>query len=315
MTVEERARELLGQTPNEKMRVIKILRTEYCLELSEAKQIVDEISVGGIIFSNLSSERVNKEDSRKESVIVNTTNHESSKCETKINYNEGTNLLNDYKAIRKTLSKLLSEQEQLERYGKRIQKLQDEEKKIQESHGVVGKIFTGIGFLVIFIGFLGGLIVIGIIIGVLVMTIGDSIDKYIERAKEFRENNIMPIMTKATECKTKIDEIWTRNEMILYEQMIPDEYKQISTIDYFIRALETGRAENQKELFNLYEEESHRRRVELVQNELLDTQKKQLQVSKDQMENLRNIQKNQKHISRQVKYGNTISTLDFLFKK
>lgn len=46
MTVYERAKELLEETPNEKTRVIKILRTEYGIRLSEAKEIVDMTVLG-----------------------------------------------------------------------------------------------------------------------------------------------------------------------------------------------------------------------------------------------------------------------------
>ena len=104
--------------------------------------------------------------------------------------------------------------------------------------------------------------------------------------------------------------------------MIPHKYQDMEILNNFIIILNDGRADNQKEVFNIYEEEQHRKEVInlqrlQIQNQesMIEMQKKQNQLSEQQLNKLANIQKGQRKISKQVKYGNVISTLDFLFKK
>lgn len=104
--------------------------------------------------------------------------------------------------------------------------------------------------------------------------------------------------------------------------MIPHKYQDMEILNNFIIILNDCRADNQKEIFNIYEEEQHRKEVInlqrlQIQNQesMIEMQKKQNQLSEQQLNKLANIQKGQRKISKQVKYGNVISTLDFLFKK
>ena len=104
--------------------------------------------------------------------------------------------------------------------------------------------------------------------------------------------------------------------------MIPHKYQDMEILNNFIIILNDCRADNQKEVFNIYEEEQHRKEVInlqrlQIQNQesMIEMQKKQNQLSEQQLNKLANIQKGQRKISKQVKYGNVISTLDFLFKK
>lgn len=325
MTVYERAKELLDQNPNEKVKVIKILKEEYGLELAEAKEVVDKVNIG-IVYEGDSILQRDVRTSQCEMAGTEFAVQVPSSVEVssvRINTKESGELLNDYRRIKRVVVELLDRQSNLNALANVLKQKMDEEDKISKKNGIVGNIFWTISILIFFTGFTGGLfgIIFGLIIAVIVAFIGEKIDaaivkdKYKIKAEVYHNQEVVPLIEQAQIIKNNIDEIWETEEMQLYERTIPEEYRQLSALDYFIRALETGRASNQKELFNLYEEEAHRRRMESLQSEILDTQQKQLDVSKEQSDKLDAIQKSQKHISKQVKYGNTVSTLDFLFKK
>ena len=104
--------------------------------------------------------------------------------------------------------------------------------------------------------------------------------------------------------------------------MIPEKYQTIEALNQFVIILKDGRADSQKEVFNIYEEEEHRREMinlqqMQIQNQvsMIEMQKQQNQLSEEQLDELNNIKMGQRKISKQVRYGNVVSTLDFLFKK
>ena len=95
----------------------------------------------------------------------------------------------------------------------------------------------------------------------------------------------------------------------------------------------TKRADTEKELFNLYEEEIHRRQSIALQNQAIQLQREQIRYSQDILNSQRaqndlirsqteanerafkNIEKSQKKISRQTRYGNVVSTVTMLKTK
>jgi Zn finger protein HypA/HybF involved in hydrogenase expression len=59
------------------------------------------------------------------------------------------------------------------------------------------------------------------------------------------------------------------SKLAVYENTIPEVYRNEDAINFFITALETLRADSEKELFNLYEEDLHRRKIEQLEQEKL----------------------------------------------
>lgn len=234
-----------------------------------------------------------------------------------------SSLLDKYIAIRKVLLELLNAQEIAEKNYNLLKEKQEQENKIRNKEGIVGKIFSILGVSIFVIstggGFIGG--IVGLIILVILFAIGSKLDKmvvkdkFIIQADKFHETNVIPIIEILEQNKKDIELIWEKNEMTMYEQIVPKEYRSLDILEFFIHALEIGRASNQKELINLYEEEQYRRRVEASQAEILDTQKKQLSETQKQNNQLSDIKKKQQKISRQVKYGNILNTIDFFTKK
>lgn len=243
----------------------------------------------------------------------------------------GKDLLEDYCMIREKLALVIELQDMLNEIHKEIVIAQYEEKKIREKGGIAYIACVIIAAIVLGICSLGGVFgfIIGLIPAIILVLIGHKFDERSsaikrrnEMADEFYKEKIDPLVKKFEETKKMIDELWDSDELKLYERIVPEEYKTLQAIDFFIKALKSGRANSQKEVFNLYEDELYRQKVILMQNEMLDKQDQQLDISKTQVEMLNNIGKNQEHalkiqkkISRQVRYGNAVTTLDFLKAK
>lgn len=138
----------------------------------------------------------------------------------------------------------------------------------------------------------------------------------------------MPQIDKVNTTQNEIDLLWEKSDLQMFEKMFPEEYRSLEALDFFIRALEVGRATTEKELFNLYEENLHRQKMEKLQlqqvqyaRKALSTQQEQLKVSqeqsvlaKKQIENMKQIEKGQKKISKQTRYGNVVNTINLLKK-
>lgn len=315
--IEERIRELSDdpEYQGQRMKILKIIRDEYDIKLEEAKKIIDEVlddkNMGIISYPNkYNAINIPKTGLNKQSEILGS-------------HKTGMELLKVYKRIRARLDELLSRQDDLNKAIEEVKNVQEKENKIRNKKGIVGNVIGFIGILFLVCCFLAGVggIIIGFIGCIIIQSIGNAIDKKIvkdkfeKQADEYNTQFVIPAKNKAQELKSLVDQIWETDEMILYEQIIPEEYKELEIMDFFIRALEIGRASNEKELFNLYEEELHRKKVESMQKEMLENQQKQIDTSKEQLKQLDAISREQRHISRQVKYGNVVGTLDLLKKK
>lgn len=304
---------------NDKVEFIKKIRTECNLGLKEAKTFADEF------LETLDNNQITDTPILTDKVIKDNAEEISSEISNPFIASQlsSEELLDLYKRIRIKVNDLLDSQELLDKAILDLEENKKKEDKIRNKMGIVGNTFSILGLLIIVVCLSNGFwaIIMGILVALVIGGIGVAIDskitkdKYIIQADEFHENVVELSILKVDNYKEKIEQIWSTDEMSLYEKCIPEEYSSLGTIDFFIRALEIGRATNQKELINLYEEETHRRRIEANQSRILSNQEEQLEASKQQTKQLKDISKKQRKISRQVKYGNTVSTLDYLFKK
>lgn len=130
-----------------------------------------------------------------------------------------------------------------------------------------------------------------------------------------------------------LDTYWDSEEIKLMEMVVPDKYQSVDAINFFVNLLVTKRADTEKELFNLYEEEIHRRQSIALQNQAIQLQREQIRYSQDILNSQRaqndlirsqteanerafkSIEKSQKKISRQTRYGNVVSTVTMLKTK
>jgi len=201
-------------------------------------------------------------------------------------------LIDQYKAIKTKLDEIITHQTTLENYNKEIENVYETEKKMIKGEtpdwvylsaliaAVVG-LFIGNGFF--------GRIIAAIFLAVIAYFFLDYVvyknciypfkkDKLIQEATEYREKKLAEIQSMIDKTKGDIDDCWTSKEMELYELAVPPQYQSYEAIECFISLLTSRRADTEKELFNLYEEEKHRREMEAMQQQ-------QLQYSKDIISN------------------------------
>lgn len=322
--IKQRIIELYMQDPEHKVKLVQKVKEEYGYSITEAKNIVDEVlsEVNKVDNDSVDDSRSVEENNERVSIKTDHSEFANKSTET---------LLNDYLGIRTKLVEVDRQKNELFRTQVKIQNsINEEEKILNEMDGTIYACYTISAITII-----GGLIFlahIGLIIGIVVFVILSRVAKkhFAEevlpnnkiKAQEYHESVIEPLLERFEEIKLEIDELWDSDELVLYEKMVPDEYKDMNAINFFVRALEVGRAETQKELFNLYEDELHKQRMVTMQKEMIDKQNEQIQIAKDQNAKLDSISEQQeksntmqKKISRQLRYGNAVNTIDLLTAK
>lgn len=197
-------------------------------------------------------------------------------------------LIDQYNTIKAKLDEIISLQNTLENYNNEIANVYETEKKMIKGETPVW-VYWGTLILAI-VGFISG----GIIAAIIAVGFGGYCflyytiykccvypfikDKLIKAATEYREKRLAEINEMIDKTKDDIDECWSSKEMELYELAIPPQYQSYEAIECFISLLKSRRADTEKEVFNLYEEEKHRREMEAMQQQ-------QLQYSQDIISN------------------------------
>ena len=154
-----------------------------------------------------------------------------------------------------------------------------------------------------------------------------------QQADQYHLDNVIPAQEEIYDCQELLDTYWDSEEIKLMEMVVPDKYQSVDAINFFVNLLVTKRADTEKELFNLYEEEIHRRQSIALQNQAIQLQREQIRYSQDILNSQRtqndlirsqteanerafkSIEKSQKKISRQTRYGNVVSTVTMLKTK
>ena len=213
----------------------------------------------------------------------------------------------------------------------RAEQTLEENRKTEEE--MKGKLESGIGwpFLIIgaILGFMGGGIIgavilgiIGVVVAFLIYSIFNSIFG-IEKKKESRvatAHESVELWRKTVEReKGKIIEVESMEAFKEMKKDVPEEYISLDAFDFFIRMLKNGQADTEKELYNMYMQENkqesmmelQRQQIDLA-NEQLATQQEQLESNKRLEGSLGEISKKQDKLSKQARYGNVVSTLNYL---
>lgn len=244
-------------------------------------------------------------------------------------------LLESYIRIRGKVLQLLAQQDKYQEVCNQLSEAQKKEKSIREEHpmGTVGciiwllvSVFVYIIFRNMFDGVVG--VVAVVIVAFIINAIDEAIKKgksdnaeSIEKANKFHFETVVKLEQVVRDQKQVIDTLWESEEMIMFEKLIPDAYKTIDALNFFIQSLENRRADTDKELFNLYEDYISKQQMIELQNQQLATQNEQLAatqqanaLNQEQLNKLKDIQRNQKKLSSQQKYGNVVSTINLLKK-
>ena len=206
---------------------------------------------------------------------------------------EREQLLEKYKRIEKNMKAVKDKQREAEKTEEEYGVAKKEEKSIRDNIGCLpmliflSGIVVGIAGLTAFVGllsesllgafvFLGG----GIALALLIMAGAEKVnlalnqEKNDAKADEYHREVVLPLESKLEEVRTEYTNMKNLQEMILAQDEIPEPYQSLETIAYFVQVLENRRADSEKEIYNLYEEELHRRHLEEQQQQLLEEQKK-----------------------------------------
>ena len=102
-------------------------------------------------------------------------------------------------------------------------------------------------------------------------------------------------------------------------ERVPEDYRNIGALEFFVRMLLNRQADTEKECFNLYMEYMQRENMINLQNQqvslsqdALVTQQQQLAATQQVNQSLGSISENQTKMSKQMKYGNVVSTLNYM---
>jgi hypothetical protein len=106
------------------------------------------------------------------------------------------------------------------------------------------------------------------LIGVISFAKHDRDNDAIESARIHNEE-VIPAYWAYEERIDQLNQALQVSELTVYENTIPEKYRTEDAINFFVNALETQRADTEKELFNLYEEDLHRRKLEQIEQEKL----------------------------------------------
>ena len=138
-----------------------------------------------------------------------------------------------------------------------------------------------------------------------------------EEANHFYYSNTIKVEKELWESTSYVYTLKKINTFSIIERDVPEAYQNSDAFSFFVDALKKRRADTEKELFNLYEEELHRQRMENyarqgveLQAQTLSMQKQQMEKMSEQLVELQKMSKKQEKISKQVKYGNAVNTVN-----
>lgn len=95
-------------------------------------------------------------------------------------------------------------------------------------------------------------------------------DKNEIEAARIHNNELIPAYMEYEESIRRLQEVAESTDIEKIESEIPEDYRTQDAMRFFVKAMETGRADTEKEVYNLYEEELHRRRLEKIEEEKLE---------------------------------------------
>lgn len=202
---------------------------------------------------------------------------------------ERKELLAKYQFILSEHQRITEKEQELKHLKSEHEKILQEEKQKREKMGTgtwfitVIPFFVGAYFLYRSIkGLFNGVVIDAIIfftcvvackaILELVFTISFAIydrKKNEMEVEKYHNEVTIPEENKLNQCAKELQNIKTAEEFASAIESIPEEYRTIEAISFFCHALQVGRADTEKEVYNLYEEELYRKRLEKIQKEQL----------------------------------------------
>lgn len=130
-----------------------------------------------------------------------------------------------------------------------------------------------------------------------------SASKEIEADKWYNEQ-ITPLNQKENKFLKEFKDYCESDEFIFVQKIIPEEYFDSESVQYFIKMLKNGRADTYKEVINLYEEHVHRKKMENMQIHGLKLQGENLEETRQLAQN---VKAQNEQLQKQTEYMKEIS--------
>lgn len=112
-----------------------------------------------------------------------------------------------------------------------------------------------------------------IIIGLICILTAVFSAKYRDREEiekvRIHNEQVIPAYKSFKESQKNLEDYMLETNLPSVESQIPEDYRTEEAIRFFIQALKNGRADSDKELYNLFEEEKHRRKMEELSEQKL----------------------------------------------
>lgn len=210
----------------------------------------------------------------------------------------------------------------------RIHQLEQQEAKIRDKKFGTGTVGCVVLLILLVIGFLCAGLIGSIVVFVAYVIIAFLIDLLFfekrrnRKADSLRTSQILPASMQLEECENRIERMYETKVIRFFQTHFPPECQSIDALQFFLDALQYGKAETEKELFNLWADEAYRQQMMQMQVEqirqtqqIAESQKQQSSAMEHQTRLMQQQLKQQKKLSRQVRYGNVVNTLDFLKEK
>lgn len=94
-------------------------------------------------------------------------------------------------------------------------------------------------------------------------------EPYLQESKVIYFNEVVPLYVKYKESADELNGLYRDEEYLEMRRHIPDAYCSIEIIQFFIDAIEQKRVDSQKELYQLYDQYEHQRKMEELEQERL----------------------------------------------
>lgn len=104
------------------------------------------------------------------------------------------------------------------------------------------------------------------------------------KADKFHQEHVVPLEEIVCRYKKNYRDIEKSDEIQLFRNWLPKEYRSLKAIDFFIKTLKSRKADTEKELYNSYDEFLYKKNLLATQKKQLKTQEEQLEVLKQQID-------------------------------
>lgn len=94
-------------------------------------------------------------------------------------------------------------------------------------------------------------------------------DKNMIEAARIHNEELIPVYQQYEQKISQLNNVLATSQIGVFENQIPERYRTEDAVTFFVDALENRRADTEKEMFNIYEEELHRRKMEQMETERL----------------------------------------------